>query len=566
MALTRQDLITLVLENLGVLAAGQSASIEDRDTVNRRIDVKLAELGKREVMAGLNADALDDGVFLYVADVIGYACRVPFGITGAKADLLAKAASDAEAMLKAMARQYSTTAAADAFDVVRDVLERLGVVAPGQDPSAQDRGVVSARIVPMLADLKARDITTFLALTDADPAMLPHLATILVSRCAPAFGADAATQAALGKDAATAEGLLNALVRQFDTGVATSGTFDVIQAVLENLGAVAVGRTATAKDRAIVSGRVTAVLDDLRNREVIDLLSLVGANASTLLPLSVVLTSACAMAFGVPADVRQGLRAEAELAEAALRRQTRQLDSGTGTSGTFDVIQASLEALRVVGPGQSATAKDRAVVSARVSSVLADLRLREVIDLPSLAGADPGTLIPLEHVLALACAPSFPIPVADLVPLKAVADQAEAALKRIARQLDVGTATSTVFDPVQAALEMIGVVSAGQSASEKDRAVVHARVQPLLMSLRGRDICGVSDLSDLSIELQSAFAKLLAAECAASFSDVPPSRVVWLESKVPAAEQALRYQSFVYDARPPIKIERFWGYRRGWVC
>ncbi|MDO9353920.1 MAG: hypothetical protein Q7T55_09505, partial [Solirubrobacteraceae bacterium] len=402
---TRQDLIELVLQNLGVLAAGQSAAVEDRQTVNARVDPKLSELGRREVFVGLNADTLDDAVFLYVADILTFACATPFGISGTKRTELAQVAAEAEAMLKGMARQFSTTAATATFDIVQHVLETLGVVSPGQSPSAQDRGVVNARIAPMLADLRAREITTFLTLAQADAAMLPHLATILVARCASAFGADAATQTALGQDAGGAERALNSLVRQFDTGVATNGTFDLVQVTLENLGAVAVGRTASDKDRSIITGRVGAVLADLRNREVISIASANDADASTLLQLSVILTSACAMAWGLPADVRKALKDEALLAEAALHRQARQLDTSTGTSGDFDLSQSVLEMLGVVGAGQTATANDRNVITARIPTVLADLRLREVISIADVATADDATLLPLTNILAARCAP-----------------------------------------------------------------------------------------------------------------------------------------------------------------
>lgn len=786
MAYTRQDLITLVLQNVGVLAAGQEASLEDRAAVDLRIDPKLAELAKREIITGLNADALDPAVFLHVADIIASACRVPFGITGNKAEVLTGAAAEAEASLKLLSRQYSATAATDAFDVVRHVLEALGVVTVGQDPSAQDRGVVTARVAPMLADLRSREIIAFTDLAAADAAHRRHLATILTASCAPAFGVAGAALVPFVEAAAAAERQLRALARQFDTGtgtsgtfnvaqtviellgvveggqtasakdvavvsarfaplladlrarhiadlasvegtddaakhflaailaarcaplfgvgepmlsglraeeqraeaalrasarqfdsstgtsgtldapqavleilgvvevgqsasakdrsvvlarlpsifadlknrelvdvvsfeaadasvrphlvtiitagvaplfirdaerlkafnvealraedslrqiarqldsgVATGGTFDLIQVTLENLGAVAVGRTATDKDRSIISGRVTAVLDDLRQREVISIPSLVGANPSTLLQLSVILTSACAMAWGIPADVRQALRADAERAEIALRAQARQLDTGAGTGGTFDLPQAVLEGLGVIAAGQTASAKDRAVVQQRIAPTLADLRLREIVNIASIEGADPGVLIHLSVILTSACSQAFGKDANTRTLLAAEAVKAEAALKALARQLDKGSAVSGRFDPVQVALEQIGIVSAGQSASAADRAVIDARVQPKLLELHGRDICGVTDLSLLSPELQGAFARILAADCALSFSEVPPQRLAFLQAAVPEAERILRYQSFVYDARRPMRLEAFWGrrHRGGW--
>ncbi len=188
MANTRQDLITLVLENLGVLAAGQSASIEDRSTVDRRIGPKLAELAKREVITGLDADNLDDGVFLYVADVIAYACRTPFGITGAKEEMLTKAAGEAEAALNGMARQYDAgTATSTVFDPVQAALEHLGVIAGGQSASEKDRAVVHARVQPLLMSLRGRDICGA-----TDPSMLSEslkgeFAKLLALECVLSF-------------------------------------------------------------------------------------------------------------------------------------------------------------------------------------------------------------------------------------------------------------------------------------------------------------------------------------------------------------------------------------------
>lgn len=664
MAVTRQDLITAVLENLGVLAAGQSASIEDRGVVDRRIDPKLTELARREVFAGLDADALDPALYLYVADVIAAACLTPFGITGAKAEGLVAAAARAEAALKALSTQFSTTAAAAGFNIVQHVLEALGVMAPGQVPSAQDQGVVTARIAPLLADLRAREVIAIPSLAAADPATLPHLATLLLGRCAPAFGPDATARAGQ-VDAVSAEAALRGMARQFDVGAGTAGTFDLAQSVLEMLGVVDGGQTASAKDRAVVLARAPLLLADLRQRDIVDLASVAAADQGTLLHLAVLLAYRCAPLFGASETMTAALRGERAEAERALRRIGRQIDSGSGTSGAFDAIQATLERLGVVEAGYTATGKDRAVVEARVAPLLADLRLRDVIALPSLAGADPGTLPHVTTLLAAACAEAFDLPpemrgalvgqvpgaeaalrltarqfdqgaatsgtydvvqavlenlgvvlagftgspkdravisaraapmladlrlreIVDIASLEvadpgtlphlaniltascaqafgidresrilfaAEAVKAETALKALARQLDGGPGTAGYFDPEQAALEMLGIVAAGQSASAKDRAVVAARVQPLLQSLRGRDICGVEDISQLTGNLQAEFARLLAADCALSFGEVPPARIAMLQGMVAAAEQSLRYQSFIYDARRPMRID-----------
>lgn len=489
-------------------------------------------------------------------------------VTGNKAEVLTGAAAEAEASLKLLSRQFSATAATSAFDVVRDVLEKLGVVTIGQDPSAQDRGVVSARIAPMLADLRAREVIALTDLSQADPAQLRHLANILAGICAGSFNVEPSVGGRLGDVAVAAETALRVMQRQFDTGVGTSGTFDLVQATLEALAVVEAGQTATAKDRAVVSARVEPMLADLRQREIIALPSIAAADASTQLHLAAILALACAVPFKIVGEALLPFQAAAAQAEAALRTIGRQFDGGVATGGAFDVVQAVLENLGVVMAGYTGSAKDRAVVSARLAPTLGDLRLREIVNLASIEAADPGVLIHLSVILTSACSQAFGKDAATRTLLAGEAAKAEISLKALARQLDTGVAVSGLFDPIQVALEHLGIVSAGQTASNADRAVVAARLQPKFMELRGRDICGVTDLSQLSTELQGAFARLLAADCATSFAEVPPGRIAMLRADVPEQEQILRYQSFVYDARPPMRVERFWGGRRrggGWI-
>lgn len=226
-----------------------------------------------------------------------------------------------------------------------------------------------------------------------------------------------------------------------------------------------------------------------------------------------------------------------------------------------DLITTVLENLGVLAAGQSASVEDREVVNRRVDPKLAELARREVFAGLSADALDPAVFLFVADVVAYACRTPFGITGAKADELKAKADQGEAELRGMARQFDAGTATSGLFDPVQATLEMLGIVAAGQTASDQDRCVVLARVQPLLLELYGRDICGVTDLSLLSTELQRAFTRCLAADLALSFTAVPADRVVMLMQLVPAAEGVLRYQSFVYDARPPLRVDAFWGRR-----
>lgn len=220
-----------------------------------------------------------------------------------------------------------------------------------------------------------------------------------------------------------------------------------------------------------------------------------------------------------------------------------------------DLITTVLENLGVLAAGQSASIEDRAVVDRRIDPKLAELGRREVFVGLSADALDPALFLYVADIVAAACLTPFGITGTKAESLVTAAATAEATLKVLSRQFDADVGTSSFYDVVQAAIEMLGVVTAGQSASAKDRAVVTARVRPLLQDLRGRDICGVADVSELSVGLQETFAKLLAASCALSFSEIPLARVALLKGEVPAAESALRYQSFVYDALPPMRVD-----------
>lgn len=553
------DLIQVTLENLGAVAVGRTATDKDRAIVSGRVTAVLDDLRTREVINLPSLAGAAPSTLLQLSVVLTSACAMAFGIPADVRQALRVEAMQAETELRRQARQLDAGAGtAGSFDLVQNVLETLGVVAGGQTASAKDRSVVTARIPVLLADLRQREVIAIASIDAADPGTLPHLAVILAARCGPLFGADATMVQALKAEAVTAEAALRRIARQVDTGSATSGAFDPVQAVLETLGIVTAGQTASAKDRAVVSARVAPMLADLKQREIIALPSLAAADVSTQLHLTAILALACAVPFGVPAEP---LQAPAAAAEGSLRAIARQFDGGVATSGAFDVVQSVLENLGVVVAGYTGSAKDRAVVSARIAPTLADLRLREVANVASIEAADPGTLLHLSTILTSACAQAFGIAAPARTLLAADAARAEAALRALARQLDTGSATSGAFDVVQVALEMLGVIEPGQTGSDKDSAVVLARVQPKLMELYGRDICGVTDLSLLAPELQGAFARILAADCLLSFPAVPAPRAAMLLGMVSAAEQTLRYQSFVYDARSPLRVEQFWGRR-----
>ncbi|GLS44367.1 hypothetical protein [Methylobacterium brachythecii] len=102
---TREELIARVLKNLGVLAAGQSPSDEDRAEVDDLIDPVCAKLFDDGV-AKLTGDEIDDAAYLPLAAIVTEAAMVPFGIGGQKASDLEALAEKAKSDLKLAYRVY----------------------------------------------------------------------------------------------------------------------------------------------------------------------------------------------------------------------------------------------------------------------------------------------------------------------------------------------------------------------------------------------------------------------------------------------------------------------------
>lgn len=102
---TREDLIARVLKNLGVLAAGQAPSDEDRAEVDDLIDPVCAKL-LDDGAAKLNGDEIDDAAYLPLARIIAEEAMTPFGIAGTKAQQIAAAAEQARTDLKLAYRVY----------------------------------------------------------------------------------------------------------------------------------------------------------------------------------------------------------------------------------------------------------------------------------------------------------------------------------------------------------------------------------------------------------------------------------------------------------------------------
>lgn len=79
---TQADLLQEVLENLGVLAAGQTAETEDLARVSEKLPSIVSTLGATEVVYVPDINNIPDEWFIPLANCVTYYCKAKFGITG----------------------------------------------------------------------------------------------------------------------------------------------------------------------------------------------------------------------------------------------------------------------------------------------------------------------------------------------------------------------------------------------------------------------------------------------------------------------------------------------------
>jgi len=102
---TREDLIKRVLKDVGVLAAGQSPSDEDRAEIDDLIEPVCAKL-YADGIAKVTGDEIDDAIYLPLAACVAEAAMLPFGIGGTRAQELAAGAAQARMDLRLAYRVY----------------------------------------------------------------------------------------------------------------------------------------------------------------------------------------------------------------------------------------------------------------------------------------------------------------------------------------------------------------------------------------------------------------------------------------------------------------------------
>lgn len=97
---TQEELVVAILEDLLVLAAGQTVAPEDSDVITRRLGPKVEVLSAKEIAVIPDLDAIDDALFLPLVKIMAAECAPAFGIKGADKDRLDLAAKDAENTLR----------------------------------------------------------------------------------------------------------------------------------------------------------------------------------------------------------------------------------------------------------------------------------------------------------------------------------------------------------------------------------------------------------------------------------------------------------------------------------
>lgn len=76
---TREQLVNRALQKLGALAAGQTASAEDFETVNNEIEPIMSDLAVRSIYYWGDPDQIDDSSFIHLADIVANSVARDYG-------------------------------------------------------------------------------------------------------------------------------------------------------------------------------------------------------------------------------------------------------------------------------------------------------------------------------------------------------------------------------------------------------------------------------------------------------------------------------------------------------
>lgn len=79
MAYSREKLILLALEELGVPGAGQTPSAEDKKTVDDKLNSVMDDLALRNIYVWGDPDSIEDAAAIHLAKIMAHASARSFG-------------------------------------------------------------------------------------------------------------------------------------------------------------------------------------------------------------------------------------------------------------------------------------------------------------------------------------------------------------------------------------------------------------------------------------------------------------------------------------------------------
>lgn len=110
MAYSREALVLLALEELGVPGAGQTPSAEDKKTIDDKLNSVMDDLALRNVYVWGDPDQIEDAAAIHIAKIMAHASARSFG-----------QAADEAARLYAESRLRELRPYIDAGDPIRSM-------------------------------------------------------------------------------------------------------------------------------------------------------------------------------------------------------------------------------------------------------------------------------------------------------------------------------------------------------------------------------------------------------------------------------------------------------------
>lgn len=196
MTATKAELRTKVLQQIGVLAAGEEPSAEDAAFVDSAIDAFFSELTKFGD-PGFTADSISDYAIDSMRDCVALRIAAPFGVAPARFQELATMFSAGWTLLTRHMAPVLPTGTKE--DLCNRILVHLGVVKPGEVAPTSLKSVVNDAIESDLAQLARRGLAPFTSNAIPDWAMTP-LRDYISLHVAPSLGVQDARLTALIPD------------------------------------------------------------------------------------------------------------------------------------------------------------------------------------------------------------------------------------------------------------------------------------------------------------------------------------------------------------------------------